>query len=355
MASKNMIVGGEFVFSPTLFLKPDLHQFSDYGSELSGYSRYYTFGGYYSLKAVIRHLNFQPGEYALLPAYLCPTIIEPFRQAGVMYDFYKLKEGLLPDLEDIAKKAVTGLKAVLFIDYFGFPQMNYLTPIIGYLKAQGVVTIQDTVQSWLDNESDLYGDFCLNSVRKIAPFEAGVLFSRVPMDIIPNNRSRAKFLLHKRYAQILRYYHIRYGLFKPENFLKHIDESNQHYHHDRIMDMPPINSCLLNRIDFAALGRKRKIVFAELKKRLNPRMILQEPSSDSVPLGLAVYLENRDALKAKLHALDIHCPLHWLLSDEIDKNEHEYCWDLQYHELTIPVNVQLTQLHTYISNLQEVL
>lgn len=355
MPPKKVIVGGEFVFSPGILLKPDLHQFSDYGSTLAEYRRYYTFGAYYSLKAVIRHLDFQPREYVLLPSYLCPTIIEPFRQAGVKYDFYKMKEGLLPDLEDISKKTGPGLKAALFIDYFGFPQKDYLAPIIGYLKDKGVSIIQDTVQCWLDNEADLYGDFCLNSVRKIAPFEASVLFSRVPLDIHLNNRSRAKFLLHKRYAQLLRYCHIRYGVFKPSTFLKHLDISNQNYHHDQIIGMPLINRYMLNRIDFTALGRKRKIVYNEIIEKIQPRMIVQTSSSDSVPLGLAVYLENRDTKKTKLHALDIHCPLHWLLSAEIDKKEHEYSWDMQNHELTLPINVGLPQLHSYIENLQEVL
>ena len=355
MFNEKFMVGGEFVVSPMIVFNRDFHQFSDYGSKLIEYYKYYTFGAYYSLKSVIQNLRFQPGEYVLLPSYLCPTMIEPFRKAGVKYDFFKMKEGLLPDLEDIDKKTRPGLKAVLFIDYFGFPQRDYLAPIVEQLKIKGVKTIQDTVQSWLNNEDDLYADFCLNSVRKYTPFEASVLFSRIPLSIDFDNKPIRKFLLHKRYAQLLRYYHIKNGLFKSESFLKQIDFSNQSYHHDCNISMPKLNRWFLDRINFEVEGQKRKTVFHELIAKIDPKQILRYSFDDAIPLGLAVYLEDRDAKKNKLHTLDIHCPLHWKLSDEIDKKEHEYSWDLEQHALTLPINIKHNKLKAYIDKLMNVI
>jgi hypothetical protein len=355
MFKEKFIVGGELTFSPSIFVRKDYHQFSDYGSELYEYQRYYTFGAYYSLKVVIQNLNFQPNEYVLLPSYLCPTMIEPFRKAGIKYDFFKLKEGLLPDLDDIVKKTKHGLKAVLFIDYFGFPQKNYLAPIIEFLKAKGVKIIQDTVQSWLNNEGDLYADFCVNSVRKYLPFEASILFAKNNLKIDFNNKPIHKFLLHKRYAQMLRFYHLEYGLFRSKSFLNHINIANQNYHHDCIIGMPKLNQWLLDRIDIISLGQKRHKVFLELISKLNPKQILKKNSNYVIPLGLAVYLEDRNKKKKLLHSHDIHCPLHWKLSEEINKKEHEYSWDLEKHALTLPVNVKLHKLAKYIEKLRKVL
>ena len=349
------MVGGEFIFSPKIVFNKNYHQFSDYGSKPIEYKRYYTFGAYYSLKAVIQNLKIQDSEYVLLPSYLCPTMIIPFREAKVKYDFFKMKEGLLPDLEDIDKKTRQGLKAVLFIDYFGFPQRDYLAPLVERFRIKGIKTIQDTVQSWMNNEVDLYADFCMNSVRKYTPFEASVLFSKVPLNFRLKNKPIHKFLAHKRYAQLLRFYHIQTGLFKSETFLNHIKISNQNYHHDYIIGMPKTNQWLLNRMDFETLGQQRRTVFHELITKISPRQILKDISDKVIPLGLAVYLEERDKQQQQLHGLDIHCPLHWRLSDEIDKKEHLYSWDLEKHILTLPINVEHHLLPEYVSKLKEVL
>lgn len=355
MLKPKLIVGGEFFLSPGIIFAPKLSQFSQYGSKANPYNRNYTFGAYYSIKVAIESLKIQQGEYVLLPSYLCPTIILPFAQAGVKYDFYRMKEGLLPDLEDIERKTLNGLRAVYFIDYFGLPQRDYLAGIVAGLRAKGIAIIQDTVQSWLDNEAYLYGDYCFNSVRKFAPFEASVLFSLIPLKFSSNTKAIRSFLYHKRYAQLLRFGHINFGLFKPESFLKHIDASNRSYHQEGIVGMPKQNQCLLDRMDFAALGRKRRLVYKAITSQLSLQPVLKQDIGDSVPLGLPIYLENRNELKGKLHGMDIHCPLHWLLSEEIDKHEHEYSWELSRHELTIPINVKLHQLTEYLNKLKEVL
>lgn len=355
MFKQKFIIGGELVFSPSIVVNRDYHQFSDYGSDLQDYKRYHTFGAYYSLQAVIGQLNFQPGEYALLPSYLCPTIIEPFRSAKAKYVFYKMKEGLLPDLGDIDKKAKSGLKAVLFIDYFGFPQKDYLQEIVGFLRTKGVRVIQDTVQSWLNNEPELYGDFCLNSVRKYSPFEGSALLSKTPMSFKTDSGKLRKFLQHKRYGQILRYCHIKYGLFHPASFLSQFETSNLYYHGDGMAELPKLNRWLLDRLDFEALGRNRKYMYKEMLNKLKPRLILGNLGEDAVPFGMAIYLEDRDQKKVRLHERGVHCPVHWLLPEEIDIHEHDYSWELQHHALTLPVSLEPFQLKTYIEKLQEVL
>lgn len=349
------IVGGEPVFSPAIIFGHRYGSFSDYGSRLTEYQRYDTFGAYYSFKVIIQHLRFDKNDSVLLPAYLCPSIIIPFRKAGVRYDFYKMKEGLVPDQEDIGNKSSRTTRAVLFVDYFGVPQKRELTPILEELKERKIATIQDTVQSWLNNESDLYADYCVNSVRKYTPFEASVLLARQSLSIKGSYRSMNRFIRNKRWGQVLRFYHINCGLFSPDTFLKHIEISNSEYHQEGIAMMPPLNRWLLDRLDFKSLGEQRKTVYHLLLNSLSPRTIISADIGNAVPLGLAVYLSDRDKKKRDLHSRSIHCPLHWRLSDEIDRGEHEFCWDLEQHALTLPVCVPDTSINEYISNLYEVL
>lgn len=355
MLKQKFSVGGEFVLSPTLLFNNNYHQFSDYAGGLKQYHRHYTFGAYYSMVAIIAHLDIKVGEYILLPSYLCPSMLEPFRKAGVKYDFYKMLEGLLPDLEDIERKSGPGLKAILFVDYFGFPRKDYLREMVKALQSRGVKVLQDTVQSWLNNERSLFGDFCFNSLRKYTPFEASVLLSKERMIFFKEHRSTRKFLVHKRWAQLLRYYHLRFGIFSTESFLKHIDIANSAYHKPGIADMPLMNTWCLDRIDFITLGRKRRYVYNKLISKLSLCRVLKDELGDVVPLALPIYLSDRDSKRQLLHQRDIYCPLHWRLSEEIDKKEHDYSWDLEQHELTLPLNVNINSLELYINRLKEVL
>lgn len=353
---RKLIVGGEAPLAPKIIFRKNLGQFSNYPVGLPDYLRYYTFGAYFSLRAIVADLRPGLHEYVLLPSYLCPTIIAPFRQAGVNYDFYKMKEGLLPDLEDIDLKTGLGLKAILFIDYFGFPYQKYLQSTLENLRSRGAKVIQDTVQAWLDNEGSIYGDYCFNSLRKYSPFEASVLLSKKAMDFTITKSRNIEFFYHKRLGQLIRHYHVNYGLFKPVQFLNHIERSNKLYHAEGIPPMPRLNRWFLDRIDFSALGRKRIIVYQALYRILQPKHLPILPfDCDSVPLGLPVCLRDRDHKKAMLHKNDIHCPLHWRLSEDIDKKEHEYSWHLHNHELTLPVNVRLQDLDQYTTKLKEVL
>jgi len=355
MLKQKFVAGGELTFPPSIIFAKYYGQFSSYGAGLTEYHRYYTFGAYYSSKAVIQNIDFQKDDYVLLPAYLCPTMIYPFKEAGVKYAFYKLKEGLLPDLEDIVRKSGKHLKAILFIDYFGYSYRDYLSEIVSYLRNQRVVIIQDIVQAWIDNEEDIYADYCMNSVRKYSPIEASVLFSRQEMRIETKYMPITRFLLHKRYAQLLRYYHLNYGIFKPESFLRHIAIANESYHLKGIIGMPKMNAWLLDRLNYQSMSRKRIIVFKALSKNLGMKSIVGLELGKSIPLAFPVLVQDRGRKKELLHNLDVHCPIHWLLSEEIDKCEHEFCWELQSHELTIPININLTSIDGYLARLKEVL
>lgn len=355
MFERQFVVGGEPVFPPSMIFSRAYNQFAAYGAELKGYHRYYTFGAYYSLKAIIQNIRFSRGDLVLLPAYLCHTITYPFCEAGIKYDYYKLKEGLLPDLEDIDRKTTENLKAILFVDYFGYAYQDYLNDMVKSLKAKGIVVIQDAVQAWIDNEDTIYGDYCFNSVRKYAPFEASVIFSKTKLSFDAELGPISRFIIHKRLAQILRYYHLNYSLFKASSFLRLLDVANKAYHQDGIVALPRANEYMLNRLNFGAMSKQRKLVFKKLVQELKLKSVVDLPLADSTPLALPIYVQDRNEKKVALHKSGIHCPVHWQLHEEIDKKEHEYCWDLQDRELTIPVSMGFENYNQYIKKLKVIL
>ncbi|MCB5228732.1 MAG: hypothetical protein LHW44_01490 [Candidatus Cloacimonetes bacterium] len=355
MKRQNLIVGGESVFPPNIIFHKHQGVFSNYGADIPGYYRYYTFGGYYSFKAILQNIRFTKENYVLLPSYLCPSMIWPFQEAGIKYDFYKIKEGLLPDLEDISTKSGKGLKLILFVDYFGYSYKGYLKDAITNLKENNVLILQDAVQAWLNSEDQVYGDYCINSVRKYSPFEASVILSKHKLQFKSSILPMIKYLAHKRVGQLIRYYHVNYNKFTPRSFLRHIEASNAYYRQDTIVGLPRLNKYLLDKIDFDLLGTTRITMFQKVANCLDKRSLVGLELGSAVPLVLPLTLENRNQKKKLLHERDIHCPIHWLLSEEIDKKEHEYSWYLQNHELSIPVNISTKHSKKYCAILKEIL
>lgn len=57
----------------------------------------------------------------LLPAFHCPTVVEPILRAGYQPRFYRISETLSIDYEDFLSKLDEGICAAVIINYFGFP------------------------------------------------------------------------------------------------------------------------------------------------------------------------------------------------------------------------------------------
>jgi len=349
------MVGGEFVLNPLLAISHRTGQFSANGENFHDFHRYYTFGAYYSLKAILRNLDLCASEAVLLPSYLCPSILQPFQETGTKYIFYKIKEGLLPDLEDIALKLNSYVKAVLFIDYFGISYAQYLKPILEVLQVKGIQVIQDSVQAWFRTRTEIYGDIFFNSIRKYSPLEASLILSRLPLQIKYRYNYNRMFIIRKRIAQLIRYLHIEYRMFSPRRFLSGIEYFNNRYYHEGILPLPISNRYLLNRIDFKTWANIRISNYNQLKRIVQNPSVSTALSPTDVPLGLSIQTSERDKKKRILHSYNIHCPVHWSLSAEISKKEFECSWETSEHELTLPVFVEAEDMPFYIKKLGEVL
>lgn len=67
---------------------------------------------------------------ALLPAYLCGTLLGPFHQHGLQVRYYDVNPDLSINLVDLSRRLGRQTRVVLFIHYFGFPQPE---PVLRYL------------------------------------------------------------------------------------------------------------------------------------------------------------------------------------------------------------------------------
>jgi len=94
-----------------------LRHLSDIAKKIIYYER-----GRDALWSALGLLGLTPGEVILVPAYLCPAVLQPLKKRGLRVRFYRVQKDLSADLTDLAGKICPRTKAVLIIHYFGFPQ-----------------------------------------------------------------------------------------------------------------------------------------------------------------------------------------------------------------------------------------
>ncbi|MGE5592010.1 MAG: hypothetical protein ACM3ZA_15555 [Bacillota bacterium] len=131
-----------------------------------------------------------PVGEVLLPAYLCDTVIPPFRQRGLGVRFYDVRPDLSVDLADLSRRLgdQTGqgrIWAVLFIHYFGFLQPEPVRRFFADLRHRGFgagspLVLEDLTHAvWTDLPGGPVGDYAVASYRKFGlPFDGGFLWAR---------------------------------------------------------------------------------------------------------------------------------------------------------------------------------
>jgi len=330
--------------------------FTDYEKEFKDFNINYTFGGYHSLLAIIDDIKFKENETVLLPSYLCSSILRPFDARGVKYDFNKIDNNLTPGIHHIKQLLNATTKSIVFIDYMGKSQIDNVMPCKDMLAKQGVKIIQDCVQSIDIDPDKIYGDYAFNSFRKTTPFEGSVIISKNKMKICFTKGLHYKFLFYKRIGQILRYFHIHYNIFKPLFFLRFIEKAEELYQAPVIYKLPRMNKYLIRKIDFKQLIEKHKVnynILLEMFRRLVPRTL---QSSNFDPFAFFMVINNRDSIRKFLNENGVFCPIHWALSNEINKADFRESHDISAKALTIPlVDINVSNLNYLKLSLEKVI
>lgn len=358
MNNKDLIIGGEKVFSPAFFL---LKKKNDIFNEYSKFTRYfinYTFGGFNSLLAIIDDLYInKEKEIVLLPSYLCDSIIKPFDFNCIKYIFYKIDKNLLPDILHIKELISTNVvKAILFIDYMGKSQINYITSLQMLLRDKRIKIIQDCVQTIKMEEEQFYGDYIFNSFRKITPFEGSIILSKKRMKINFVKGKNFKFLFHKRIGQFIRYAHLKYNFFKPEMFLKHFELAEKAYYIPKIYKFSSFNKKLIRRIDFNILSVRQKKNYKILIDTFEKVVLDRFKKNDFFPFGFFILINDRNRIRTILSQNKIYCPIHWVLPDQIQKDLFFESYKISLQALTIPIyGIKENELNHLIKNLNNLI
>lgn len=253
-----------------------------------------------------------------LPFYCCPSVAQPFAEAGFDMRFYS--QGA--DLSSIPDATPAAGDAFLFIHWFGFPNRA----AIRFAEAFGAdrpFVVEDCVPASLwafgraaSASPSLPVDYSVFSFRKVLPVPDGALLaSQSPVDApaLPSDRTFVASALAALRA-------MRRAGGRPE-CLRRARAAEARLDADAsAREASPSGGRILRRCDPATAAARRRenarLLAALLPSELRP--LHPDVPEDAAPLCLPVLLErgSRDELLRRLRAAGIVPPLAWDVNPE---------------------------------------
>ena len=135
----------------------------------------FTYDGRGALFQLFTRLPTQGRRSILLPAFHCPTVVEPAVQSGFSPRFYRVRKDLTIDTDDFLRCLDAETAYALVVNYFGFPAN--LESLRTACRDNRTLLIEDCAHSFLNAApvrlAGGEGDFAVFSFKKLVPSYVG--------------------------------------------------------------------------------------------------------------------------------------------------------------------------------------
>lgn len=286
----------------------------------------------------------------LLPSYLCHSVIQPFIELKIPFQFYKINKNLEIDISHLRNLISNSVGGALFIHYFGFPQNKYILKFYDILKSFEIDIVEDITHSILTNETGIYGDYAFSSLRKIFPLPDGGLLksNRENLNNIEFHQGYDEIWGKRLVGSLYKDKYLKGKLTDKKEFLSLFGEAETilDSREIEILSMTKFSRFLLNKFNFSKIINIRRQNFKFLlEKLMGSKQVVplyKNHREKICPLGFPILAEKREFLKAKLIENNIFPPIHWVLPDYINKEKFSESWNLSNKILTIPCDQRYT-------------
>lgn len=133
----------------------------------SNRTRFYGYGRQ-ALAEGLRRVGVGPKDVVLLPGFICYELLASLAVMGATPRFYEVDETLRTDADSLECAGAGGVRAVVAVNYFGFPQP--LDPFREWCRAHGAALIEDNAHGFLSADGEVplgrRGDLGMFSLRK---------------------------------------------------------------------------------------------------------------------------------------------------------------------------------------------
>lgn len=127
---------------------------------------------------------------ALLPAFTCHAVVEPFVIKGFKVAPYTINKDFSTSIEEFIETVEKEKPGVILLhDYFGFDTNKELrnSGVIESIITQGIVVIVDQTQSMFSDYEQLHGNYVVGSIRKWMGIPDGAFSNVRAADLIEDS------------------------------------------------------------------------------------------------------------------------------------------------------------------------
>ena len=301
--------------------------------------------------AILRHIVAEAGDSSrvLLPSYLCHTMLEPVRAAGLEAEFYRVQEDLSIDTDDLGRLVRTGPSVIVICDYFGFHGSRRVLDDPDLPVTDDHFVLYDATHSALDPQpwktAFRKPDVCVMSLRKMLPLVDGafaIWLSPRSVSAPESATSLSESASLRSQAMLFKASYLLHGQGDKNVYLSMYRRSEsligEEYQQTRGMSV--LSGSMFKHVDFIKARTRRRENYLRLLEALGNvegvRPLFPVLPDDVYPLGFPVVADCRDELRTYLAQNSIYCPVHWVLPDDIPADEFPESHGLSQRILTIP-------------------
>lgn len=295
-----------------------------------------------AIKEVIKTVH-GSNKVALVPAFTCHSVIEPFVDEGYTVKPYPVLRdfSINPEaFEECVEKCRPSI--ILVHSYFGFDTLRTIRDYLNQLSDQGIIVIEDYTQRILSTFPSLNASFDVGSIRKWYPtpdgaFVTGLSEIRLDKEDKELEELKIKALLDKgKYVES--------GSVDKQTFMKEaIDAESFLDTRTDTYKMSRVSSSIIASSDIEYIKKKRKANCRVLQDHLNSNdlfdVIFKETNETEVPFMFPVLVKkNRKEFQKYLAEHSIYATIIWACPDEIESKVDDNSRRIYNEILCIPID-----------------
>ena len=307
-----------------------------------------------------------PGlQKALLPAYLCDSIIYPFESQNIICDFYDFSFSSTFTFEELENKLDQN-DIIYFVDYFGFPVSDKMNHLLMKASKNGKIVIHDKTHSLFSKKEQVRDSFYyVGSLRKWMGIPSGGFSSNIDVDFQFGDSSDNSFWkIRKNALQLKKEYKdsdyqnkkLKLDAMTKFNDAEHLLDTER-----TIFNMDEESICRWSKLDVDSMIHQRRENYEVLLRGLEnvPDIKILFPilSEGICPLFFPIIYSSRKELQTKLAESSIYCPIHWPIPKQVEVNKYPYAKDIYNNILSIPCDQRYTvsDMNKIVNKIKEVL
>ena len=332
---KNFEIGSDFYFSSEQLKEEKDFLESSFNNEIlsDDNNKRLVFSGRKAIDIVLRDIKYDlkiKKIKALIPAYTCQTVIQPFLDNNFELYYYNTDINLnikISEINELIKKY--DIDVVLLLPLFGFN-----TIIVDEKIISGIVILDDT-QGYFSKSNIDFQDYTIVSLRKWFGIPDGALIIKTKGNLdFELKEVEEDFIKKAKDAYISKYNYLFFDNIEKEEFRKKYQELKEELSNKKEdFAISNLTKTLILKEDFEYLKSQRRENFNTLLEYFNNKelgfneneikLVFKQLPDEVVPLYFPIYTIGieRNEFQKYMGENKIFCPIIWPLPDNLDKDK----------------------------------